>query len=173
MTLSLRARLTLWYTIALVVVLTMFGVNVLVEQQRLGIRRADRELDSVHATLATFLGEELSELDSPTLAAVHARDAIASLVGAMAILDARGNPLATRLGQLTLADIASGEDLPDARTIRTPSGEWRIHAEPATYGSTMFMLVVGRPLTDIAREQHEVQEAMLVGFPIALLLAGA
>ena len=58
-TLSLRGRLTLWYTLALLVMLLLFGVNVLVEQQRLGIRRADRELDSVHVTLANVLREEL------------------------------------------------------------------------------------------------------------------
>jgi len=53
-TLSLRAWLTLWYTITLVLVLALFGGDVLIEQQRLGIGRADQELDSVHATLATI-----------------------------------------------------------------------------------------------------------------------
>ena len=47
-TLSLRARLTLWYTIALVLVLGLFGGNVLIEQKRLGIRRADQELDTLN-----------------------------------------------------------------------------------------------------------------------------
>ncbi len=172
-TLSLRARLTLWYMVALVVVLVLFGADVLVIQHRLGIRRADRELDNIHATLTNILREELKELDSPALAATEARDAIASRGGAIAILDARGNPLATRLDRLTLADVAPGGDIPAARTIQARSGEWRIHAEPERFGSTTLMLVVGRPLTDIAREQHEVQEAMFVGIPIALLLAGA
>jgi two-component system OmpR family sensor kinase len=172
-TLSLRTRLTLWYTVALVVVLTLFGVDILVQQHRLGIRRADRELDSIHATLTNILAAELKELDGPAIAATEARDAIASRGGAIAILDAHGNPLATRLDRLTLADVAPSGNVPAARTIQTRSGEWRIHAEPETFGSTTLMLVVGRPLTDIAREQHEVQEAMFVGIPIALLLAGA
>ena len=173
-TLSLRARLTLWYTVALVVVLTLFGIDVLLVQQRLGIRRVDRELDNVHATLAHILTEELRELDSPVLAATEARDATASLGGLVAILDARGTPLAMRLDPLTLADVLpGGAGVPAARTIRTGSGEWRVHAEPAAFGSMTLMLVVGRPLTDIARERHEVQEAMFVGIPIALLLAGA
>ena len=73
-TLSLRARLTLWYTVALVVVLLLFGIDVLLEQQRLGIRRADRELDSVHVTLANILRAELGEQDSPALAAKEAKD---------------------------------------------------------------------------------------------------
>jgi two-component system OmpR family sensor kinase len=173
-TLSLRARLTLWYMVALVVVLALFGIDVLVVQQRLGIRRTDRELDSIHATLKNILREELKELDSPAVAATETRDATASLGAAIAIFDARGTPLATKLDRLTLADVTpGGADVPAARTIRTPSGEWRVHAEPETFGSLTLMVVVGWPLTDIAREQHEVQEAMFVGIPIALLLAGA
>ena len=35
-TLSLRARLTLWYTLALLVVLCLFGANVLWQQRRIG-----------------------------------------------------------------------------------------------------------------------------------------
>ncbi len=172
-TLSLRARLTLWYTITLVVVLALFGVYVLIVQYELGIRRADRELDSVHATLATILREELRELDSPALAATEACNAIASLGGAVAILDAGGHALATRLDRVALRDVMPAVGVAAERTIQTSSGEWRVHTEPETVGSTMFTLVVGRPLTDIVREQHEVQEAMFVGIPIALLLAGA
>jgi signal transduction histidine kinase len=171
--LSLRARLTLWYTVALVVVMTLFGLDILVVQQRLGIRRADRELDSIHDTLTNIVGEELREQDSPLLAATEARNAIASLGGAVAILDAGGHPLATRLDRLRIEDLAYSGSGAATRTVDTASGRWRLHASPETFGATTLMLVVARPLTDIAREQHEVQEAMLVGIPIALLLGGA
>ena len=106
-TLSLRARLTLWYTLALLVMLLLFGINVLVEQKRLGIRRTDRELDSVHVTLANVLREELRELDSPALAATEARNAIGSLGDAIAILDRSGAPLAAQLDRVTLADLVT------------------------------------------------------------------
>src|SRR5260221_2827407 len=39
-------------------------------------------------------------------------------------------------------------------------------------GATTFVLLVASPLTDVRREQHEVQEALTVAIPIALLLAG-
>jgi signal transduction histidine kinase len=172
--LSLRARLTLWYTIALVAVLLLFGIDVLVVQARLGIRRADRELESVHATLANVLREELKELDSPELAATEARNAIGSLGDAIAILDRNGTPLATQLNHVTLADLTPAAGVPaTARTIETPSGSWRVHIEPETFGTVTLTLVIARPLDDVAREQHEVREAMLVVVPLALLLAGA
>ena len=171
--LSLRGRLTLWYTVALVVVLVLFGVDVLVVQARLGIRRADRELDSVHATLATVLREELRELDSPALAATEAKNAIASLGDAIVILDDSGAPLAVQLEGLTLPQLVPPAGVPPARTLDTASGNWRVHTQAERFGAVAMTLVVARPMTDIAREQHEVREAMLFGIPLALLLAAA
>jgi len=170
--LSLRGRLTLWYTVALILVLLLFGADVVVVQTRLGIRRADRELDSVHATLATLLREELRELDSPQLAATEAKNAIASLGDAIAILDDKGAPLAVQLEGLTLPQLVPAAGMPSARTLDTAGGNWRVHTRPERFGPVAMTLVVARPLTDIAREQHEVREAMLFVIPIALLLAG-
>jgi heavy metal sensor kinase len=172
-TLSLRARLTLWYTIALVLVLGLFGGDVLVEQKRLGIRRADQELDSVHATLATIFREELRELDAPELAAREAKDAMRSLGDGIVILDGSGRPLAAQLDRLTLADVMSRQSMPSALTIDSTSGEWRVHARSVTIEGGTYTLVVARPLMDLAREQREVREAMFVVIPLALLLAGA
>jgi signal transduction histidine kinase len=55
----------------------------------------------------------------------------------------------------------------------TASGSWRVHAEPRTAGATTTVLVVASPLSDVLRERREVQEAMWIGIPIVLLLAGA
>jgi heavy metal sensor kinase len=172
-TLSLRARLTLWYTITLVLVLGLFGVDVLIEQQRLGIRRADQELDSVHATLATIFREELRELDAPALAAREAKDAMQSLGDGIVILDGSGRPLAAQLDRLTLADVMPRQSMPSAVTVESASGEWRVHARSITIEGGTYTLVVARPLMDLAREQREVREAMFVVIPLALLLAGA
>jgi signal transduction histidine kinase len=172
-TLSLRARLTLWYTIALVLVLALFGGDVLIEQKRLGIRRADQELESVRATLANVFREELRELDAPDLAAREAKDAIRSLGDEIAILDGGGRPLATQLDQVTLDDIVPRQSGPSVMTIDSASGEWRVHSRRVTISGGTYTLVVARPLTDLAREQREVREAMFVVIPLALLLAGA
>ena len=52
-TLSLCTRLTLWYTLALVVVLGLFGADVLWVQSGIGVRRVDRELDGLTTTITT------------------------------------------------------------------------------------------------------------------------
>jgi len=58
-------------------------------------------------------------------------------------------------------------------TATTASGAWRVHASPHAFGATTLVLVAASPLSEVGREQREVQEAMLVGIPIVLLLAGA
>lgn len=170
-TLSLRGRLTLWYTLTLVVVLVLFGVNVLLVQSRLGIRRADSELGSVHAALANLLREELSELDSPALAAAEARNSIGALGDDIAILDASGAPLAVQLDHTSLNEIAPPGFRRGVRTMETKTGRWRVQTEPTTFGAVSMILVIARPLDDIAREQAAVREAMVIGIPLALLLA--
>ena len=109
--LSLRARLTVWYTIVLVVVLSLFAVDVLLVQQRRGLRRMDEQLDELHATLTNMVREELQEDSSLADAAAEARDTVAAPGAAIAILDTTGNALASRL---------SGASLPDL--VRRPSG---------------------------------------------------
>jgi len=171
-TLSLRARLTLWYTITLVLVLGLLGAEVLVEQKRLGIRRVDQELESDHAILTNVLQEELRELDAPDEAAGEAKNAMRSLGNEIAILDSAGRPLATQLNRLALAEVVRGEPTLSVRTIDAVSGQWRVESSPETINGDRFWLVVARPLTDLAREQQQLREAMLVVIPLALLLAG-
>jgi len=171
--LSLRARLTVWYSVALVVVLCLFGVDVAWVQGRLGVRRIDRQLTGETATLATLFKEELRETSDPAHAAEEAGETVAALGRAVAILEQSGVPLFTVWNGLDLHDwppaAAAG---PFAWTAQTPSGAWRVHTEPQAFGHLALMLLVASPLTDVRREQHEVQEALLVAIPIALLLAG-
>ena len=171
--LSLRARLTVWYSVALVVVLCLFGVDVAWVQGRLGVRRIDRQLTGETATLATLFKEELRETSDPAHSAEEAGETVAALGRAVAILEQSGVPLFTVWNGLDLHDWPSAAGAgPFAWTAQTPSGAWRVHTEPQAFGHLALMLLVASPLTDVRREQHEVQEALLVAIPIALLLAG-
>ena len=172
--LPLRARLTLWYTLALLVVLCLFGADVLWQQRRIGVRRVDRELEAFTATLANVVGDELTEIPDPRSAAQEARTTVTTPGRAVAILDARGNVLAAQWSGLELRDpLPRGDAKPAVWTATTAAGAWRVHAGPRAFGATTLVLLVASPLSDVGREQREVQEAMLVGIPIVLFLAGA
>src|SRR5215831_6659031 len=64
--LSLRSRLTVWYTVALLIVLALGGAVVLWQQGRIGLARVDRQLRDLTTTVANLVQEELSE--DPVLA---------------------------------------------------------------------------------------------------------
>jgi heavy metal sensor kinase len=172
-TLSLRARLTLWYTLALFVVLALFGADVLWQLNRIGMRRVDRDLDALTATLANVVQDELRELGDPMLAAADARDTVTAPGRAIAILDARGSVLAARWSGLALGGrLQTGVTAPAVWTASTAAGAWRVHAAPHPFDGGPFVLLVASPLVDVGLERREIQEAILVGIPIVLLLAG-
>jgi heavy metal sensor kinase len=173
--LSLRGRLTVWYTLTLFVVLLLFGAQVLWHQGRIGLRRVDRELAELTATVVNVLRDEIRE--SAPAPAQEAIDTIGPRGPAIAILDARGRPLASAWNGLTLpASIAerfpSEQDDDRGSTVDTASGAWRVHARTERSAAGTFIVVAGRPLSDVLRERREAQEAMAIAIPIALLLAG-
>jgi heavy metal sensor kinase len=172
-TLSLRARLTLWYTVTLLVVLCLVAADVLWMQARLSLRRVDRELESLTATFSSLIQEELQEKDTPATAAQEACHTMAAPGRAFAIFDSAGTPLAASWGGLELHDpLPLAQSGPAVWTAQTPSGAWRVWAQRVSFQSTTtFEVVVASPLASVQREQQEVQEAMAVGIPLALLLA--
>ncbi len=170
--LSLRARLTLWYTATLIVVLAVFAADVTLGQRRLGLRRVDRELEAEASDLSDLIGNELGEHEVLAEAAQDAR-LMATADTAIAVFDASDHVVVASWGALDPVSPPPGaHDGPVAWTIDTPRGSWRARAAPLHYGSTMAVLVVVRSLADIRREQHEVLEAVGIAMPVMLLLAG-
>jgi heavy metal sensor kinase len=173
MRLSLRARLTLWYTLVLLIVLSVFAADVLWQLGLIGMRRVDRDLDALTATLANVVGDELRELGTPRAAAEDARNTVTAPGRAIAILDAGGQVLAAQWSGLDLRDaLPSAGAGAKAWTVQTAAGAWRVHAQPRSFGGTTLVLLVASPVSDVGREQDEVREAILFGIPIVLLLAG-
>ncbi len=172
--LSLRSRLTVWYTLVLLVVLSIFGADVLWQQGRIGVRRVDRELEGIAATLANVLGDELTETPDVAAAAEEARSTVATPGHAVAILSDRGVVLAAHWEGLQPPDrlppVAEG---PVTWTTTASPMPWRVRAQPFVATGKRFVLVVGTPFADVLRERREAQEAMVVGIPIVLLLACA
>ena len=173
-TLSLRTRLTVWYTMALVIVLLLGGATVLWQQGRIGLARVDRQLRDLTATVANLMQDELTE--DPVLETA-AHEVVATIIApgrAVAILDRAGRPVAASWNELSLpSPPPTFDDGARAWTVGTGSRAWRLRAEPTTVGRESLVLLTAAPLSDVRRERREVQEAMWVGIPIMLLLASA
>jgi two-component system OmpR family sensor kinase len=172
--LSLRARLTIWCVVVVFAVLAFFAADVLVIQRRVSMRRVDQELEDTRLQLTNMLREELRELDAPKLAAEESCNVIASANRPVAVLTDGGEVLATRFETPSLATILSvGTPPPGIRTIETPSGAWRLQVQRESFDGMALLLVVASPLSGLARDQREMREAILLGLPIALVVAAA
>ena len=167
---SLRARLTVWYALALLVVLSLFGAWVLWQQERIGLRRVDRELADLTDTLTNVLRDEIRE--AVPVPAQDAIDTVGAHGHAIAILDGTGRTLAASWSGLSistpLADATGGER---AWTATTAGGPWRVYAHPERIGEQSYVFIAGTPLSNVLRERHETQEAMAIAIPVGVLLA--
>ena len=168
--LPLRARMVVVYTGVLLVAVGAFSAVVLWQQERIGLRRVDRELTGLSSTLANVLRDELGERHNPKHAAGEAQKVVTAPGRAIAIFDGDGSELASRWNGLALP---GGFATNAARvvTVETAAGAWRVRLTPQTIRETPVTLLVAGPLTDVRRERREAEEAMLVGVPIILLLA--
>ncbi len=170
--LSLRARLTLWYTVVLVVVLAIGAAAVVWTERRLALQRIDRQLDATAVTLANVIRSELAEHAPIDEAAGEAQHTVAAPGLAVAVTRADGRTLAASWNGLDLPPEVISPARPTS-TIESRNGAWRLHAQALDSSEGVLTLVVASPLADFRREQRELQEAMLIGIPIVLLIAAA
>src|SRR5262249_10720140 len=130
-TLSLRARLTIFYSLVLLAVCALFAAVVVWQQGRIGLRRVDRELDALPATLENVLQDELTEMPDAPAAAVEAHKTLAAPGHSIAILDRSGRVLAGPRNGPTVDEPTIARAEPAAWTAATPAGEWRAHLRPS------------------------------------------
>jgi len=168
---TLRARLTVWYTVVLIVVLFAGGAGVWWMQGRIGIRRVDGELADVNATVVRIIGNELLEHEPIQAAATEAAETVADRNLAVGIFDPSGVLLASRASGIDLRDADRGRALSGVSTKMGEAGAWRIRSQVERIGTASVQVVLARPLADVDRENRELLQAMMIGIPVVLLLA--
>jgi signal transduction histidine kinase len=169
---SLRARLTIWYTLTLFVVLTIFLVTLLWQQERVGLRRVDQELAALGAAGISVMRDELHEKPDPQTAALDVLETFSAPNRLLVIADEQGRVMAEKwrgLEPQAIQSLAGGST--QMWTAIGRSGAWRLRAQHEAFGSVPLIIVVGMPLADLQREEREARETMIIGVPIALLLA--
>jgi heavy metal sensor kinase len=184
--LTLRARLTLWYCVVLALVFGVFASAITWQQERIGLRRIDRELDGLTATLGGLLRDELSENNSPAGAAHEVQQTIASSGRHIAIalesrlltsdgLDGAFAQLAAAAAPSPRADLAGILTGANASTSIQTSADsrWRIAVRHEPIDGRAFELMAAAPLADAFRERRETTEAMWTAIPLLIAVAAA
>jgi two-component system, OmpR family, sensor kinase len=181
MTLSIRARLTLWYSIVLGGVLIASGYALLLAQARIGLGRLDAELARTGRTVASVMSNELDEQqqqpDALVAAAEDTREGVAVPGWTMVIADQSGHVLAGTWTLLRREDVRDADIGPwradggTARTFAASVGQCRIWRESIEHDGYRFTVLVAAPLAPLAREREALRDAAAILLPIALIVA--
>lgn len=172
MSLSIRARLTLWYTTVLSLVLAATAAGLYLVHSRSLMARVDAELANAGSLAARVLPADLDEgLDLGEAA----RDALEDLEmpgRSLAIFDAAGEPLSGRWEGLPRGSAeALGERGHAALTVETPQGPFRLYRARHRHGETTYQVGAAESLAPVHRELSGLRRTLLGSVLFALLLA--
>jgi heavy metal sensor kinase len=176
-TLSIRARLTLWYTVVLSVVLLALGTAVYVAGGHLRIAQLDEELARGCAAAANLVAKEIDEGADVAGAAAEAEEDFPAEGRVFAAYDAAGR-LLTRPSSpggdaLHAASRALQANAEVASTVAIADGRWRVVSQRSEHRGRVFYVAGAQPLGEIERQQATLGRALTIGIPLALALAGA
>ena len=172
MPLSIRGRLTLWYGLVLLVVLIGAGGAILVLYSQLGLANIDRQLQNRAATVAAEVLQELEEGETLDESVEEVEDIELPETG-VAVVDEADVVLIFRdIGLLdTHESVVGARD--GAVTVESSSFGVRFWPEPFAGGDRQFRVIVWTSLEDYRRERAALTQALLLGVPLALLIAVA
>lgn len=170
MRVSIRARLTLWYGFVLLIVLVATGWSILTLHARLGLADIDRQLQNRAATVAAEVRQELEEGETLDESVQEVEDIELPETG-VAIVDEEDVVLVFRdVGLLQLGErVVGARD--DAVTLDARPFDVRLWPEPLLAGERELRVFVWTSLEAYTRERAGLRQALLLGVPLALLIA--
>lgn len=170
--LSIRARLTLWYGIVVLMVLLASGGAVSWIQTELGLRRVDR---SLAAAADTVVGVVRNELDEGLAFEQSVQDMLGELdlagAGYAVLNDSRQVVGAKASGKTRPRDALIVSATAPTTIDTDDEGEARIRAVGASHRGHTFSVVVWTSMRPLQDERRTLQFAMLLGIPLAVVLA--
>jgi len=168
--LSLRARLTAWYSVLLLLALALFTASVLWINWRLMLEGFDETLSGITVTADSLLREEVGELHDLRNAAIEMAEVVRRPDVAIAVFDEHGVALQPASAQSLLsAESLAGADL---KSIRAPDGRWwRVTTRRGSVDGRGFAIAVGAPLDGPLKDWWRLVRACAIGIPVALSLA--
>jgi len=172
MALSIRARLTAWYSAVVLIVLAVVAVTLSTVHARLGLTRID---DLLASDLTSAIGVFRNEIAEKLAVPDAAKDALGELEipgSGVAIIGRGGQVFATRpSGVPDLSPQVSVVSTESPVTLQTPGGPVRARAMDITVSGEVCRVVTWTSLKPFARERATVGATLLIAISIALLVA--
>ena len=175
MHLSLRTRLTAWYSVLLVLTVAVFSTAVLWLHWRLLLEQFDDGLKSISATANNVVEEELDHRKELSFAASEMAEVVRPADGSVEILDASGSPIRPAARPMPLPpDVRSPGFTRTTQTLRSANGRpWRVSVRSRSSHGRRYLVAVGAPLDEAIEQWQTLLKACLIGIPLALLFAVA
>jgi two-component system OmpR family sensor kinase len=171
MTLSIRARLTFWYSSIVVVVLVTGAVAGAIAQSRVALQRLDDDLLRSMATLEGVMRTEFGEGLTLEGAAREASTEVVVPDRTLMVTRPDGSLLEVWGLPLDRSFLPQLGDSADAATVVTPAGEQRVLSRRVEFGRHRYSGAVIAPLGPLYAQRAEMVGAMALGVLIALLVA--
>ena len=175
MTLSIRTRLTVWYSALLLLALVSFIAVVLLVHWRIVVREYDDSLDTMGLMATNVIAEEMGEHDNLALAAEDTEEVVRAPDHIVKVLDAAGRPLNPESPGFPLDATAQAQlTKPGLRTVSAADGSlWRFASRVGSVHEQTYMIVVGAPLKDVREHWRALVQASAIGLPLVLAIGVA
>src|SRR3954453_23265981 len=172
--LSLRARLTAWYSVLLVFTVAGFRVSVLWVHWPLLLTQFDESLDATSATADNVVDEELRELSDLRLAIDEMLEVVRPARGLVQVLDAGGTPVNRADHGLPLSPglLRPGDTLTTLALTAKDGKRWRVDIRTRETAGIRYYVAAGAPLDEPLEQWQRLLKACVVGLPLALVFAG-
>ena len=169
MRVSIRGRLTFWYTAILSLVLAAFAVAFYALHARGRLRGIDDELARASAVVERSMAEDLRDGVDLATAAHDALEDSAAPDRWVAVFDASGRLLAGRWP----VPPTGAEASPGTLTMDTSSGRFRALRARHQHGEAVALVAVAEPLERLDAELTGLRHSLGASFLLSLLLAAA
>ncbi len=176
----IRAKLTLLTVATLSVILASVGGFLLVRLRADLIHGVDQNLDTRAAQISLGLGDgcggEFQDVSDSSLVGLPQGESGAQFLSVRGVvLESSGDQIAERalIEESALADAVSGSHVRQTLVLGSDRESFRILAVALPSGSCRGVIVVGTSLDEVGRSVHRLAVLMLIGGPVAMLLAAA
>jgi heavy metal sensor kinase len=174
MAISLRTRLTLWYSALLLCALVLFTITVLWLHWRLTMRQADESLEGLSIAAVNVVSAELAEHNSLGDAAREMLGVVRRREYVVAVLDAGGVPLRNPAVSLPVWPAGPMPEHASARTQTDPDGRgWRVILRSGDASGQRFTVAIEAPLHEIEEQWRALARACAIGVPFVMIVAAA
>jgi signal transduction histidine kinase len=170
--LSIRQRLTLWYTLAVATLLGVTSLSLIAVYDRISLTRLDTELERLNDAVATVLANELIEKPHAYAAAEEALIEVVVPARHLAILSRDGVVLAQRWTLPIAPDAALRSGLDAPVTLVAPRRA-RMVAHTRAPVPQGFTIVTAAAWDELTAYRADVLRALLLIMPFTLVATAA